>query len=91
MRFNKPFVEKPVSGEDHNICIYYPRNAGGGSQRLFRKVGDRSSQFYPDVHTVRRNGSYIYEVNFWILHILTIYWILFGERERKDFVYFYKE
>lgn len=61
MRFNKPFVEKPVSGEDHNICIYYPRNAGGGSQRLFRKVGDRSSQFYPDVHTVRRNGSYIYE------------------------------
>ncbi|KJE96389.1 histidine acid phosphatase domain containing 2A [Capsaspora owczarzaki ATCC 30864] len=61
MRFNKPFVEKPVSGEDHNICIYYPRNAGGGSQRLFRKVGDRSSQFYPDVNTVRRNGSYIYE------------------------------
>eukprot|EP00607_Mallomonas_marina_P002301 CAMPEP_0182439744 /NCGR_PEP_ID=MMETSP1167-20130531/86622_1 /TAXON_ID=2988 /ORGANISM="Mallomonas Sp, Strain CCMP3275" /LENGTH=857 /DNA_ID=CAMNT_0024633507 /DNA_START=2282 /DNA_END=4855 /DNA_ORIENTATION=+ len=36
-------------------------SAGGGSKRLFRKVGDQSSKFYPDVSEVRRDGSYIYE------------------------------
>ena len=60
-KFKKPFVEKPIFAEDHNIYIYYPKSSGGGSKRLFRKIGDRSSRFYPKVSTVRRGQSFIYE------------------------------
>ncbi|CAK9296273.1 unnamed protein product [Gordionus sp. m RMFG-2023] len=58
--FNKPFVEKPLNAEDHNVYIYYPVSAGGGSQRLFRKIGSRSS-VYSSVSLVRKTGCYIYE------------------------------
>eukprot|EP01018_Ginkgo_biloba_P019575 Gb_04773 [translate_table: standard] len=60
-RIWKPFVEKPVHGDDHSVMIYYPSSAGGGMKELFRKVGNRSSEFHPDVRKVRREGSYLYE------------------------------
>ena len=53
----KPFVEKPLNAENHNIYVYYK---GGGSRRLFRKVGNRSSEPSSD-SCIRREGSFIYE------------------------------
>uniref|UniRef100_A0A1I8GA60 Inositol hexakisphosphate and diphosphoinositol-pentakisphosphate kinase n=1 Tax=Macrostomum lignano TaxID=282301 RepID=A0A1I8GA60_9PLAT len=58
--FQKPFVEKPLDAENHNIHIYFPSSAGGGSVRLFRKIGDRSSTYHSDSR-VRNHGSYVYE------------------------------
>ena len=40
--------------------MYYPSSAGGGSQRLFRKVGSQSSKYFSE-SSVRQTGSYIYE------------------------------
>ena len=57
----KPFVEKPLNGEDHDIYIYYPPNLGGGHKRLFRKTKDLSSLYFPNMNEIRRDKTYIYE------------------------------
>lgn len=55
-----------MSGEDHNVCIYYPHTGGGGMKRLFRKIGNAASEYCEpkdgEVYIrVRSDASYLYE------------------------------
>ena len=48
-KLKKPFVEKPVNAEDHEIKIYYSslNPCGSGYNVLFRKTNNYSGQFIP--------------------------------------------
>ena len=51
-----------MDAEDHNIAIYYPTSAGGGCKKLFRKIGNRSSEFYPEINEVCCVGCFFFVV-----------------------------
>lgn len=48
-RLDKPFLEKPVNAEDHEIIIYFSSHSacGAGYNVLFRKTNDYCSYFFP--------------------------------------------
>ena len=57
----KPFAEKPVDSEDHHLIIYFHSSQGGGARKLFRKIGNKSSEYVADLYEIRTDRAYIYE------------------------------
>lgn len=56
-----PLYTFPLTTSLYLSLVIFDGSAGGGCKKLFRKVGDRSSEFYPEINDIRRDGSYIYE------------------------------
>jgi inositol-hexakisphosphate/diphosphoinositol-pentakisphosphate 1-kinase len=59
--FQKPFVEKPIHAEDHNVRVLHPSTDRGGATRLFRKVENCASKHDADDTALRTDGPYLYE------------------------------
>jgi hypothetical protein len=55
---NKPFVEKPVDADNHDVWIYYPHSMGGGVKMMFRKVRP-SPPLLPPLAVSCRDSSYL--------------------------------
>ena len=64
-KLKKPFIEKPINAEDHEIMIHYSNSSpcGSGYSVLFRKTENVCSKFFPSQNrsTIRTDGSYVYE------------------------------
>lgn len=58
LTMRKPFVEKPLNADDHNVYVYYP---GHVVQQLFRKTANACSILVERLTTVRTRGSYLYQ------------------------------
>ena len=81
----RPFVEKPANGEDHNVWIY---GADGSRRRLFRKTATSSSELdaRPDGAAwwpVRREGPFVYEAAVKTPHDIKVYAIGDWEDEQR--------
>lgn len=53
----RPFIEKPINGDNHNIYIYDNNEL----TRLFRKEKDKSCEKIQGHFQIRKQGCYIYE------------------------------
>jgi inositol hexakisphosphate/diphosphoinositol-pentakisphosphate kinase len=57
----KPFFEKPVKTDDHNIRVYYPLKNGGGCKILKKKNNHFVCKYKKNINQIRKDRNYIYE------------------------------